>query len=234
MTRLFSTMRLDFTTQWRNRIYLIGIITALGFGLGLNVGIPDDYLATVLPLFAFITFGGTAILYVMGMTLFEKDEGTLDAQSVTPLSVREYMTSKVITLTIVAVMEGVITAVVAMGFSGYNPILYVAGLVLMGVINTLIGFIIIVRYKSITDAFVPLLPLALLLESPALHFLGIWEGPWWYLLPTTPAGTLLWGAWNPVATWELLYVVVYSLVIIGGLYVWALHEFHKYIVLKEA
>jgi fluoroquinolone transport system permease protein len=234
MTRLLSTIRLDLTTQWRNRIYLIGIVTALGFGLGLNLGIPDEYLPTVLPLFALITFGGTAILYVMGMTLFEKDEGTLDAQSVTPLNTGEYITSKVITLTFLAVLEGVITAVVAMGFTGYNPLLYVAGLVSMGVINTLIGFIIIVRYKSITDAFVPLLPLALVLESPALHFLGIWDGPWWYLFPTTPAGTLMWDAWNSVQLWELVYSVVYSIVVIAVLYRWALREFHKYIVMKEA
>jgi fluoroquinolone transport system permease protein len=234
MTRLLSTIRLDLTTQWRNRIYLIGVVTALGFGLGLNVGMPDEYLPTVLPLFALITFGGTAILYVMGMTLFEKDEGTLDAQSITPLSVSEYMTSKVITLTFLAVLEGVITVIVAMGLTGYNPLLYVAGLVSMGVINTLMGFIIIVRYKSITDAFVPLLPLALVLESPTLHFLGIWDGPWWYLFPTTPAGTLMWAAWNPVQGWELVYAVLYSIVIIALLYVWALREYHKYIVMKEA
>lgn len=233
MTRLLSTMRLDVTTQWRNRLYLIGIVMALGFGFGLNVGVPDEYLSTVLPLFAFITFGGTAILYVMGMTLFEKDEGTLDAQSITPLTVGEYMTSKVITLTFLAVLEGVITVVAAMGFTGYNPLLYVAGLISMGVINTLIGFIIIVRYKSITDAFVPLLPLALVLESPFLHFLGIWDGPWWYVFPTTPAGILMWGGWNPVQSWELIYSVIYSIVIIAGLYMWALREFHKYIVMKE-
>lgn len=234
MRRLLATIRLDLTTQWRNRLYLIGILTAIGFGVGINLGVPDDYLPTVLPLFALITFGGTAILYVMGMTLFEKDEGTLDAQSVTPLSVNEYMSSKIITLTFLAVVEGVITVIVATGLAGYNPLLYVAGLISMGIINTFVGFIIIVRYKSITDAFVPLLPVALILESPALHFLGILEGLWWYLLPTTPASILMWAAWNPVPTWELLYALLYSLVVIAFFYRWAFREFHKYIVMKTA
>ena len=234
MHRLLATIRLDVTAQWRNRLYLIGIAMAIALGLALRAGVPTAYLPTVLPIFAFITYGGTAILYVMAMTLFEKDEGTLDAQSVTPLSVSEYMASKVLTLSLLAVIEGVLTAVVATGFTGYDPLLYVAGLAAMGVIDTLIGFIIIVRYKTLTDAFVPLLPLALVLESPALHFLGLWAGPWWYIVPTTPAGMLLWGAWHPLSGMDLAYALGYTIVVSVGLYAWALRAFHRYIVLKAA
>lgn len=232
MKRLLSTIRLDFITQWRNRLYGIGIAMAIGFGIALRVGVANAYLPTVLPLFAFIAFSGTAILYVMGMTLFEKDEGTLDAQSITPLSVNEYITSKVITLTCLTILEGVIVVGIATGLTGYHLPLYIAGLILMGILNTLVGFIVIVRYKSITDAFVPLLPLALVMESPALHFLGVGAGPWWYLLPTTPIAMLLWGAWNPVQGWELIYALLYGSVVIALLYRWALAAFHQYLVLK--
>jgi fluoroquinolone transport system permease protein len=232
MIPLLSTIRLDFTTQWRNRIYLVGIATALAFGIGIRLGVAAEYLPVVLPLFAFITFGGTALVYVMGITLFEKEEGTLDAQSVTPLSVDAYIASKVITLSTLAVLEGVITAVIAVGGTSYNPVLYVAGLLSMGVINTLIGFIIIVRYKTITDAFVPLLPISLLMEGPILHFLGMGAGWWWYLFPLMPSALLLWGAWNPVQAWELLYAGVYGILSIVVLTRWAMHEFHTHIVLK--
>jgi hypothetical protein len=44
---------------------------------------------------------------------------------------------------------------------------------------------------------------------------------------------LMWSAWHPIETWQLIYAVVYSVIIIAVLYRWALIAFNKHIILKE-
>jgi fluoroquinolone transport system permease protein len=232
MTRLLATMRLDATMQWRNRFYYIGIGLALLLAAGLAQFIDHRALSATLPLLFLFAIGGTTMLYVAGLVIFEKDERTLEAVIVTPIRIGEYMISKLITLTFLAALESVIVLALAYGLTGFNAALLLAGIILMGAMLTLVGFVMIVRYDSITDFLIPVVVVNLALQLPALYFTGVSDTLLWLIVPTTAPTMLMWAAWHPVEDWHIIYGLVYSLVIIAVLYRWALAAFHTHIIMK--
>lgn len=232
MARLLGMMRTDVTVQWRNRLYYIGIALSVFVALGMTAAFAPTVLGFVLPQILTFTIGGTALMYILGMVIFEKDEGTLNALLVTPLTNGEYIWSKVVTLALLALVETLITLILTVGLQGYDIGYVVLGVVLMSPIWTLAGFILVVRYDSITDALLPMIVIVLGLQLPLLHFGGLVVSDLWYLIPMTAPITLLRGGWVPLEAWEIAYGVGYSVIAIYALYRWAVHAFYTHIVLK--
>jgi len=200
-----------------NRLYAVGIALSLLMGGGLALALNTESLKTALPMLFLFALGGTSLLYVLGLVVFEKDEGTLFALLVSPLTTHEYFMSELISLTGLALLESLII---------------VGGVLLMGVMLTLMGFILIVRYNTLTDAFLPLLVAGLGLNLPALYFLDIVPNALILLVPSSAPTMLSWGAWHPLEAWEVAYGVGYSLLLIAGLYRWAMSAFYRHITLK--
>lgn len=238
--RLLSTLRTDFTVQVRNRLYAIGLGVAALVAAAIGFLATPDVLAQAVPVLLLLVLGGSTLLYVAGMILFEKDEGTLSALIVSPLTVGEYLLSKVVTLTGLATLEGAVMVVGASLLIGggtlatFNGGVLLLGAALLGVVYTLIGVITVVRYRSITEFLVPVLFLALVLQAPALHFSGLVESYGWYVLPTTAQTLIMAGAWEPLAAWEWAYALGYSGVTVAGLYAWAVRAFRVQVVARVA
>ncbi len=236
--RILSTMQTDFTVQVRNRLYAIGLgVAALIAVLISQVATAED-LGRAAPVMMLLTIGGSTLLYVAGMILFEKDEGTLSALIVSPLTIPEYLTSKIVTLTGLAMLEGVVIvagAAALMGFAtlaGFNLPILLLGIIAIGVVYTLVGIVLVVRYKNITDFLVPVLFFASIMQAPALHFLGLVESYAWYVIPTTAQTLIMSAAWEPLAAWEWFYAIGYTVLTVGILYAWSLRAFRKHIVMR--
>jgi fluoroquinolone transport system permease protein len=236
MTRLTATTRLDMGVQARSKLYHISIGLALVVGLALRFLVPEQYIPGLMPIFYLSTIGGTTYMFVAGMVLFEKSERTLAAQIVSPLRIDEYLLAKVGSLLLVVLMEGTIVLLLGAGFTGYNPLLVYAGVILMAIGNTLGGFIQASRYDSITDFLVPATAVLLVTQLPLVFLSGISDSWLWYLIPTTAPALLIQAAFVPemVSTGQIIYGFAYSLVWIVGLFLWARRAFTTNIVLKGA
>lgn len=234
MNRLLSTTRLDMTVQRRNNLYSISIGLAILIGLIMRLLIPAESLAAVLPLFYLFAIGGTAHIFVAGMVILEKGERTLAAQIVSPLRVDEYLLAKALSLLVVVLLESTIVLVLATGFAGYNPLPLYAGVFLMSLGMTFGGFTQAARYDSVTDFLVPASALLLILQLPFLQLTGLAPSFLWYLIPTMAPAVLMQAAFQPVAAWELVYGVGYSLLWIVLLFTLARRAFERHIVLRGA
>ena len=232
MSRLAATTRLDMVVQARSKLYAIAIGMAVLLGVVMRILIPADMIANLMPVFYLMAIGGTAYVFVAGMVIFEKDEGTLDAQIVTPLRVDEYLTAKAVSLLIVVLIESLIVLFIAYGFTGYDPFLLLLGLVLMSLGLTWTGFVQVSRYDSVTDFLVYAVPVVLVLQLPALGLLGIAPSPVWYLIPTMAPSLLLTAAFTSISTWQMVYALIYSLLSVAAVFWWAKRAFHRNIVLK--
>ncbi len=234
MTRLASTVRLDVQLQARSWLYHIGIVVALCLG-GAGAWLLDhEALQLILPSMLVLGMGNTTYMFVSGMVLFEKGERTFDAQTVTPLRVGEYLASKTMTLTGFAMVEALIVLVIAYGFDDLQPLPLFAGLAIMGLLFSLCGLAQVVRYDSVTDFLMPAaFAVATIASLPVLGSLGLWSSPLFYLWPTQPPLILLEAAFlRPVATWQLIYAVLYSAVCTTAGIVWAKRSFERFIVGK--
>ena len=239
MKRFFSAIKLDVTLQVRTQLYSIGIF------VGLLVAAVFAWLATpaqlpnYVPTLMLLVVGGSTFLYVAAMILFEKEQGTLSALIVSPLTSSQYLWSKIISLTALATLEGVIMVLGAMAIMQFRETVawpnlpwLLTGIVAIGIVYTLLGIVLIVRYDSITDYMIPMAFLAVILQLPFVYFLGWITHPILLVIPTSAPTVLMQGAFGPLATWELVYGTVYTGLLIAGLTYWAHRAFETHIVAK--
>ena len=239
MNRLLAAMKINVMVQVRTNLYAIGI------GAGVLVAVmlawlagPDDLPAWI-PTLMLIVVGGSTMLYGAAMILFEKEQGTLRATIVSPMRPAEYLWAKIVTLTALAVLESIIMVggtMLIMSFSERvslpNIPLLLIGIVAIGVMYTLVGIVLIVRYDKITDFLIPMSAVAVVLQLPFLYFIGWVDSPLLLIIPTSAPTVLMQGAYGPLESWEWLYTTVYTAALIIGLTVWAYRAFDRHIIVK--
>ena len=239
MNRLLSEIKLDFTLQVRNHLYTIGIAVAVMIAAGFAWLAKPEQMVSLVPTLLLLITGAMSMLYVGAMILFEMDEGTLSATIVTPVRTWEYLTSKIVSLTILSTVESTIfVGLTILFFKLFKTMeipnlgLILIGLILLGLMYVLAGIILMVRYDKITDFLFPMAGVAVLFQFPFLHFWGVIEHPLFLIIPTTAPTMIFRAAFVPIAGWEWAYAIAYSLLWCIGLLVWAFAAYRKHILGK--
>lgn len=235
MSRFSASVRTDFQVQVRNNLYAIGIIVSAILAVAMAYLVRPDQMPIVAVAALILIAGGSTLLYVGAMIIFEKDEGTVRALTVSPVRSWEYLGAKVATLTLIATLETAIIVGGAMLILGAaasfpNVLLLILATWAMGALYTLIGVVLVVRFRSITDFLVPLSLIATVLQLPFFYFLGIFSHPALLAIPTAAPAMILWGAYYPLAPWEWAYALGYTTLLLAGLSFWANASFKRYIV----
>ena len=232
MSRLSSAVRLDLLLQKRYGFFYAGTFVVVMWVM-LLLFVPDTFLELAVPLVVFTDLAVVGFYFIAGMVLFEKGEATLSALVSTPLRFREYLASKLLTLTALALVISLVVALAGYGF-GFNPVLFLLGVVFAAGISALAGFITVAPFGSVSSYLVPSSIVLVLLGLPVFHFLGLWQSPAFYLLPTQGALLLLGGAFVPeLAAWQIAYALVYGSLWIAGLAFLAHRAFERYIVARK-
>ena len=239
MNRFLRAMKTDVMIQWRTKLYIIGIVA------GVIVAATFAWLATPeqlpgwTPALLMIVVGGSTLLYVGAMILLEKDQGILSATIVSPMRPSEYLWSKIITLTALATLEAIVMiggAMLIMSFSEEltvpNIPLLLIGVIALGILYTLTGILLIVRFDKITDFLIPMAGVAVLFQLPFIYFLGWIKHPALLVIPTSAPTVLMQGAFGPLAAWEWFYAIGYTAVLLIGFTIWVQRAFHTHIIMK--
>jgi len=232
MKRLQTAVRWDMRLQFRNGFYyaaafIVVIMTIVLWQL------PQAELPTILPVFVLGNMTIGTFYFMAGLVLLEKGDGVLEGLIVTPLRQSEYLAAKLVSLTLLTLVEnvGIVTAVYGLN---YNLLLLVLGVGLMASFNVLFGFIAVARYDSINSFLLPSILLTMTLTVPLLDYLGFWQSPLVYLHPVQAILLLLKGAFQPIAPWQMVYGVLYAALWIGLLFKASQRIFYRFIILKQA
>ncbi len=231
MKRLLAAMRWDIRLQFRQGFYYAALFVAVLMILIL-LQLPADSLPVILPIVVLGNMTVNTYYFMAGLVLLEKDDGVLEALIVSPLRQREYLWSKLLTLTILTLLENVLIVLLVYGFNFNWPYL-LGGIILTAFFNCLYGFIIVARYDSINSFILPSVLWTMILSIPILDYLGIWTTPFMYLHPVQALLTLLKGAFQVIELWQAAYGVLYSILWIGILFSLAQRAFERFIILGE-
>lgn len=192
MTALLTALRWDVVVQARNGFYWTTALVVLLLG-GLLLAVPGDArvdAALWVPVVVIISLQVTTFFFVAGLMLLERDEGTLAALAVSPLSPGGYLAARTLSLTALAVVETLV--IVWIGFDLPSAWLTtLSGMAVLGIIYTASGAAMAARYGSVNTFLLPASMVVLLLLLPLVPHLGL--APRWpfVLHPTEPALTLL-------------------------------------------
>ena len=90
----------------------------------------------------------TTFFFMAGLMLLERDEGTLTALAVSPLTPGAYLATRTVTLTALAAVETIMLVLIAFDAGG-SWLLVLSGTSALGVIYTGFGAAVATRYASI-------------------------------------------------------------------------------------
>lgn len=177
MTRVAATLGADVRIQFRNGFYL-----ATAFVVACSVvllrWLPPEIAALLLPVVVLENIVVNTFYFVSALLLLERDEGTFAAQSVTPLRADEYLASKVLTLTALSLVEGLLIAAAVAGLDG-RLVMMSIGIALAAVLFCLSGVALIVNYKSINEFILPSVLYTAVLSLPVLGYFGVGAQEWY-------------------------------------------------------
>ena len=216
--RLAATLRTDVRVQVRNGFYLATAFVVTGSILVLR-WLPPEAAALLLPVVLLENVVVNTFYFVSALLLLERGEGTFAAQSVTPLRVGEYLASKVVTLTALSLVEGLLIAFAVGGLDG-RLARTALGIALAAVLFCLSGIALIVRYEAINEFIMPSVVYTLLLSLPLLGYFGIGVRAYYLLHPIQGPLELLQARAAPTPG-ALAYAVGYPALWIVPAYLWS-------------
>jgi fluoroquinolone transport system permease protein len=229
VSRFVSAVRLSLLLQLRYGFLYAAVFVGVLY-VALLLPLPGPALQVVAPLVVFAELAVVGYYFIAGMVLFEKAERTLYALVSTPLRFSEYLGARLATLTLLASALSLAVVTVVYGF-GFNVAFLLAGVVLVALISLLAGFISVLPFDSITRYLIPSQLPMFVLALPLVPFLGIWQSPLFYLVPTHGALILLGAAFGaPAPLWQILYAVLYGMLCAFALYLTARLLFDRHVV----
>lgn len=231
MRRLAATMRLDARLQARNGFYYAAAFVAVVTVVAARY-VPAVYLAWLLPVVVFENMIIGTFYFIGGLVLLERREGTLEAQVVTPLRAWEFLASKTITLTLLALAENVAIVAIAYG-TACNLGALSAGILIAAPLLSLAGFVFVARYDSINEYLMPSVLVTAALTLPVLGYLGVLGGPWMLLHPLGGAFELLRAAFEPAGAGTIAVAAVSSLAWLAVASGWSRRSYRRFVVAKE-
>lgn len=192
MNALVTLVRWDAIVQARNGFYWATAFVVVVIG-ALLLNVPEaaraDHAAWVPALLA-INLQITTFFFVAGLILLERDEGTLTALAVSPVSPGLYVAARTITLTTLAAVETIAIVWLVFGVDGSWGLI-VSGTVALGVTYTGFGAAIGTRYESVNAMLLPASVFVAALLLPLLPHFGLAPRALFLLHPTEPALTLI-------------------------------------------
>jgi fluoroquinolone transport system permease protein len=212
MTAILNALRWDLVIQVRNGFYwasafLVVMISAL---LLFVPGISRTNSELWVPAILAINLQITTFFFVAGLILLERDEGTLTALAVSPLSASGYLAMRTFTLTGLAAAETMAIVWIGFGTSG-SWWLTLAGTAALGVIYTGFGAAVAARYESVNALLLPASAFVALLLLPLLPHFGL--APRWlfFIHPLEPPLSLLRAGYGVIDRTEIAFATVGSI-----------------------
>jgi fluoroquinolone transport system permease protein len=211
MRRWLTALRYDVILQARHGFYFAtGVIVTLVSGLLLML--PPEARANhalwVPAVFA-VNLPITTLFFVAGLILLERDEGTLAALGVAPVTAGQYLATRMTTLITLAIVETLAVVWVAFGVGSWLPI--AAGAVALGLFYTGCGAGISARYTSVNELILPASVFVTFLLVPLLPHFGLLPRAPFVVHPVEPALTLVRGGYTTLSVADLVFGVAGSL-----------------------
>ena len=218
----------DARLQYRYGFYLVYTVVTAFYVLGLQL-VPAAWRADAIALVVVTDPAVLGFYFVGALVLFEKDQGVLDALVTTPLGVAGYLSSKVVSLTLLAIAAaGAITVLGAPG--PVNLPMLVLGVTLTSVFFVLVGFLAVARYDSVNRYFLSAVGYGTVLFAPIVGYLDVYETPLFALLPLEHALVLVAAAFRPTPLPDVLLAVAYLSLGSAVAFVLARRSFRTHIV----
>jgi len=192
MIPILHALRWDVIVQARNGFYWASAFLIVAIS-ALLLSVPETERAKAalwVPAILIINIQITTFFFVAGLMLLERDEGTLNALAVSPLSASGYLAMRTFSLTGLAAAETIVIVWIGFGTAGSWPLI-LGGTAALGVIYTGFGAAVATRYESVNALLLPASAFVAVLLLPLLPHFGLAPRLPFFMHPLEPPMTLI-------------------------------------------
>lgn len=186
MKQLWHLIKHDFVLLKRNNIITVSLLVTLLY-IAVFKGLSS--FGDMEKLLVLVIFNDPALLgflFIGVIVLFEKNEYTLQALSTTPIKVKNYILSKTISLTFVALLCCYAMAFATKGFD-FNILQYSLATVITSTIFSFIGFIVVANQQNFNSYMIRAIGVIILLSLPFVAYFDLISKWWFFIFPTQAA-----------------------------------------------
>jgi fluoroquinolone transport system permease protein len=210
MDRFIRLLELDLILIIRNKILAVAAIVTLLYTVIIQV-LPNESFTEILTVLIFSDPVMLGFMFTGALVLFEKNSNTLQALNVTPVRPGEYLWSKGISLTAIALIASFIMALAGVG-TGFNPFYLFLAVASSSLLFIFGGFTGVSRVRTFNQYFI-IIPLFMIPAClPFLNWLNVTDTLVWYAIPTQAALILFDVAFRGTGAatpGEIFYAILY-------------------------
>ncbi|WP_228552242.1 fluoroquinolone export ABC transporter permease subunit [Gracilibacillus salitolerans] len=220
----------DVRFQFRHGFYAAYALVSVIY-IGLLLLVPASYVEQTSVLIIFTDPSVLGFFFVGGLVLLEKDQSIFNTLFVSPIRIHDYLISKVLSLTLLAmVSSSIIFFVVHQHHVDYLP--FLIAVMFCSIFFTLLGILLAARVDSV-NMFLYTSPLIVIVfYLPLLSFFNITDSVLFYLLPTQAVLVLLEGALDNLTVQDYIYAIAVFMPWLSFSYVLSYHSFQRFLRTK--
>ena len=219
MKQLLHLLRWDLVHLQRNQMIAVSLLVAAAY---LGIFYLLRTLGNLEELLIVMIFNDPVIMsyfFAGALLLLEKDQRTLDALSVIPLSPGAYFWAKGLSLSSIATGTALLMTWVGYGWT-FHYGHFIAGVLGSALLFAGLGCLIGLRTRGFNAFLVRSIGIFIPVALPLLLLFEITDSPLLYVLPSTPGILLLKAAFEPLAWWQYAYGYGYLLLALTLVYYW--------------
>ncbi len=207
--RILGALKADLNFQLKQGFYAVYAFVTVFYIVVLRF-LPDAIVSTAVPLIILSDPSILGFFFIGAIVMLEKTQGILQYLVVTPLRSREYLLSKVISLSILAETAGITVAIFAYKGS-VNWFLLCVSILLTSVFFTFYGFVAAAGCHTMNQYFTRMIPYILLIVLPCFSILIPDYNTLFNIFPSVSALKLVYAAFHPISYMEILFCLIFLL-----------------------
>jgi len=223
-------LKKEITLQWRQGFWLVYFIfTAIYVTVLISLPEKNRMVVSLILILSDTTMLG--VIFIGALVLLEKQQAVIQSLFVTPLEPSQYIWSKTISLSLIAISMSMLVYLPTMHFNAYT-LLLLATIVFTAGTFVLLGLGLAARVDTINQYFGLLMAVSMLLILPVLPYMLLEQHPIFLILPYVASLDLMLGALNPLPLWRILLDILLLMTWGYLAYRYAIRRVTRYLVYK--
>jgi len=195
-------LKKDITLQWRQGFWLVYFIVSIIYVVVL-LNIPRETRITVSLIMILSDTTMLGVIFIGALILLEKQQGIIHSLFVTPLSPGQYIWSKTISLSLIALTMSSLIYLPVWNFSAYTLLILLTTVLTAGIF-AMLGLGVAAGVESINDYFGTLMGASLLIALPVVPYLLLDYHPAFLVLPYIASLDIMLGILDPLPAWRIV------------------------------
>jgi fluoroquinolone transport system permease protein len=195
-------LKKDIRLQWRQGFWLVYFVVSFLYILILvNIPVEKRMMVSLLMILADTTMLG--VLFMGALVLLEKQQAVIHSLFVTPLEPGQYIWSKTISLSLIAMVMSILVYLPTGQFSVYSVLLLFCFAFTAGTF-AMLGLGLAAGVNTINQYFGLIMGVSMLLTLPVIPYLLMDRHPAFLFLPYVASLDLMLGTLKPLPAWRMI------------------------------